>query len=60
MHLMPVILSHIFNNCVAINETITVTETQADKERDDNTTSINEQGSCFVSSEALTPPDLTL
>ena len=38
---MPVILSHIFNNCVTINETITVTETQADKERDDNTTSIN-------------------
>ena len=28
-------------NCVAINETITVTETQADKERDDNATSIN-------------------
>ena len=34
--------SRIVNNCVAINETIAVTETQADKERGDNTTSINE------------------
>ena len=42
MHLMPVILSHIVNNCVAINETIAMTEAQTDKERGDDITSIHD------------------
>ena len=39
---MPVILSHIVNNCVAINETIAMTEAQTDKERGDNITSMHQ------------------
>ena len=42
MHLMPVILSHIVNNCVAINETMAMTEAQTDKERGDNITSMHD------------------
>lgn len=41
-HLMPVILSYIVNNCVAINETMAMTEAQTDKERGDNITSMHD------------------
>ena len=42
MHLMPVILSYIVNNRVAINETMAMTEAQTDKERGDNITSMHD------------------